>query len=35
LTATVWPSMETSTPPGTGIGSRPIRDIFARSSYQT
>src|SRR3954468_17678596 len=30
LTLIVWPSMATSTPPGTAIGSRPIRDIFAR-----
>src|SRR3954468_6901869 len=29
LTLTVCPSMATSTPPGTAIGSRPIRDIFA------
>src|SRR3954449_11752860 len=29
LTLTVWPSMAMSTPPGTAIGSRPIRDIFA------
>src|SRR4051812_7793168 len=29
FTLTVWPSMATSTPPGTAIGSRPIRDIFA------
>src|SRR5919107_2778190 len=27
LTLTVWPSIATSTPLGTGIGSRPIRDI--------
>src|SRR5919112_6598720 len=27
LTFTVWPSIATSTPLGTGIGSRPIRDI--------
>src|SRR5688500_16769474 len=29
LTLTVWPSRAMSTPPGTAIGSRPIRDIFA------
>ena len=29
------PEIVTSTPLGTGIGSRPIRDIFARLSYQT
>src|SRR3954462_7276386 len=27
VTLTVWPSIATSTPLGTGIGSRPIRDI--------
>src|SRR6478735_6304945 len=27
LTVTVWPSMATSTPAGTGIGSLPIRDM--------
>src|SRR5829696_9305117 len=29
FTLTVWPSMVTSTPLGTAIGSRPIRDIVA------
>src|SRR3954447_1175973 len=28
LTVTVWPSMATSTPLGTAIGSRPMRDIL-------
>src|SRR3954465_5580155 len=28
FTVTCWPSIETSTPEGTGIGSRPIRDML-------
>jgi hypothetical protein len=34
VTVTVWPSMATSTPAGTGMGSLPMRDMEVLP-YQT
>jgi hypothetical protein len=35
LTVTTWPSTLMSTPLGTGMGRRPIRDMLFPSPYQT